>query len=79
VASANPDEPYAIESAKNDQPEMQQAIAGLWMMPQHQAPASAILSILPSEPADSFEERWTGLQRAEPALPFNARWALDSK
>ena len=79
VASANPEEPYAIESAKNDLPAMKQAVAPLWMMPQQQAPASAMLNMIPSEPADSFENRWTGLQRAEPGLPFKARWALDSQ
>ena len=79
VATANPDEPYTIESPKYDLPQMQQAVAELGMSPQQQAPASATLSMAPPEPADSFDSRWSGLEKAEPGLPFNARWALDSK
>jgi hypothetical protein len=35
--------------------------------------------MVPTEHADSFEGRWSGLQKAEEGLAFNARWALDSQ
>jgi hypothetical protein len=79
VASANPDEPYTNESPKNDLPEPQQSIAALPMPSWQQIAASAPLSIVPTEPTDSFESRWGGLQRAEVGLPFADRWALDAK
>jgi hypothetical protein len=79
VASANPDEPYTNESPKNDLPEPQQSIAALPMPSWQQIAASAPLSIVPTEPTDSFESRWGGLQRAEAGLPFTDRWALDPK
>jgi hypothetical protein len=78
VASATPNEPYTNDSPKNDVPEMQQTIAALPMSPQQEA-AWATVSMVPTEPADSFESRWSGLQKAEAGLAFNARWALDSQ
>jgi murein L,D-transpeptidase YafK len=77
VASANPNEPYTNESPKNDLPEMHQSIAALSMPSWQQVAPSAPVSMVPSEPTDSFESRWSGLQRAEAGLPFNDRWALD--
>ncbi len=77
VASANPNEPYTNESPNNDLPEMQQAIAALSTPSWQQVAPSAPASMVPSEPTDSFESRWSGLQRAEAGLPFNDRWALD--
>jgi hypothetical protein len=77
VASANPNEPYTNESPKNDLPEMQQSIAALSTPSWQQVAPSAPVSMVPSEPTDSFESRWSGLQRAEAGLPFNDRWALD--
>src|SRR5215831_960075 len=79
VASATPNEPYTNESSWNDVPEMQQTVAALPMFPPQQEAASAIVSMLPTEPADSFESRWNGLQKAETGLAFDARWALDSQ
>ena len=75
VASADPNEPYTNEWPKNDLPELQHLIAApmpFWQ----QIAASAPVSMLP---IDSFESRWGGLQKADAGLPFNARWALDSK
>jgi hypothetical protein len=77
VASATPNEPYTNESPWNDVPEMQQTVAAQPMSPRQEA-ASATVSVVPTEPADSFESRWSGLQKAETGLAFNARWALDS-
>ena len=77
VASANPNEPYTNELPNNDLPEMQQAIAALSTPSWQQVAPSAPASMVPSEPTDSFESRWSGLQRAEAGLPFNDRWALD--
>jgi murein L,D-transpeptidase YafK len=76
VASANPNEPFTNEPRKNDLPEIQQTVALLPMLPLQD---EAIVSILPTEPVDSFESRWSGLLKAEVGLPFNARWALDSQ
>jgi hypothetical protein len=78
VASATPNEPYTNESPWNDVPEMQQTVAALAMSAQQEA-ASATVSMVPTDPTDSFESRWGGLQKAEPGLAFNARWALDSQ
>jgi hypothetical protein len=75
VASAAPSEPYTNESAKNDVPEMQQTVAALPMSPPPQQAASTTVS----EPADSFDGRWGGLQEVEAGLAFNVRWALDSQ
>jgi hypothetical protein len=75
-ATANPNEPYTNESPNNDLPELQQSIAALPMPSWQQIAASAPVSMVPT---DSFESRWSGLQKAEAALAFNARWALDSK
>ena len=75
VASADPNEPYTNEWPKNELPELQHLIAApmpFWQ----QIAASAPVSMLP---IDSFESRWGGLQKADAGLPFNARWALDSK
>src|ERR1700756_5666419 len=55
VASATPNEPYKNESP-NDVPEMQQTVAALPMSLQQEA-ASATVSMVPTEPADSFESR----------------------
>ena len=78
MASAIPNEPYTNEAAKNDVPEKQQTVAALPMSPQQEA-ASAAVSMVPTEPADSFESRWNGSQKAEAGLAFDARWALDSQ
>ena len=78
VASANPNEPYTNESPKNDLLELQRVIAALPMSSGQQVAASAQVSIVPTEPTNSFESRWGGLQRAEAGLPFNDRWALDA-
>jgi hypothetical protein len=78
VASATPNEPYTNDSTKNDVPEMQQTVAVLPMPPQQEA-ASAIVSMVPTQPADSFESRWSGLHKTEIGLAFDARWALDSQ
>jgi hypothetical protein len=78
VASATPSEPYTNDSTKNDVPEMQQTVAALPMSAQQEA-ASATMNMVPIEPADSFESRWNGLQKAETGLAFNARWALDTQ
>jgi hypothetical protein len=77
VASAIPNEPFTNESP-NGIPEMQQTVAVLPMSLQQEA-ASATMSMVPTEPADSFESRWNGLQKAEAGLAFDARWALDSQ
>jgi murein L,D-transpeptidase YafK len=79
VASANPNEPYTNESPKNDRSEIQQTLAALPMPSWQQTAASATVSIVTTEPADSFESRWSGLQKAETGVAFNARWAPDSK
>ena len=76
VASAAPNEPYTNEAAKNDVPEKQQTVAALPMSPQQEA-ASAAVSMVPT--ADSFESRWSALQKADAGLAFNARWVLDSQ
>ena len=78
VASATPNEPYTNKSPKNDVPEMQQTAAAL-PMPAQQEAASATVSMVPTEPANSFEGRWNGLQKAEAGLAFDARWALNSQ
>ena len=46
-------------------------------MSAQQEAASATVSVVPTEAADFFESRWSGLQKAEAGLAFNARWALD--
>jgi hypothetical protein len=94
VASATPNEPYKNDSpngipemqqtvAANDSPngipEMQQTVAALATSPPQQEAASATVSIVPTETADSFESRWSGLQKAKVGLAFDARWALDSR
>jgi hypothetical protein len=78
VASADPNEPYTNEP-KNDPLEMQQTFATLPMPPPQQAATPAMDGMLPPEPADTFESRWSGLQKAEAGLAFNARWVVDSK
>jgi hypothetical protein len=78
VASATPNEPYTNE-LPNDVPQMQQTVAALPMSPPQQEAASATVSMVPTEAADSFESRWSGLQKAEADLAFDARWALDSQ
>jgi len=77
VASATPNEPYTNE-LPNDVPQMQQAVAAL-PMPAQQEAASATVSMVPTEPADSFESRWSALQKTAAGLAFNARWVLDSQ
>ena len=79
VASATLNEPHTNESPKNEVPEMQQTVAALPMSPQHQEVPSVTMSMVPAESADSFESRWSGMQKAEAGLAFNARWALDSQ
>ena len=79
VASATPNEPYTNESPKNDVPEMQQPVVALPMSPPQQEIPSATMSMIPTEAADTFESRWSGLQKAEAGLAFTARWALDSQ
>jgi hypothetical protein len=58
---------------------MQEVFAQLPMSLPQQEVASTIVSIQPTEPTDSFENRWGGLQKAEARLAFNARWVLDSQ
>ena len=79
MASAAPSELYTNESAKNDVPEMQQTVAAPPMSPPQQQATSTTVSLPPTEPADSFDGRWSGLQEVEAGLAFNARWALDSQ
>jgi hypothetical protein len=67
VASATPNELYTSESPKNN------------VSPAQQEAASAMVSMVPTEPTDSFESRWSGLRKAEAGLAFDARWALDSQ
>jgi murein L,D-transpeptidase YafK len=74
VASATPNEPYTNDSLKNDIP-----VAAVPVSPPQQEAASAPVSMAPTESADSFESRWSGLQKAEAGLAFDARWALDSQ
>ena len=76
VASASPNELYTNELPQNDLPELQQSIAALPKPSWQQITASAPVSMRPPEPANSFESRWSGLQRAEAGLPFNDRWAI---
>jgi hypothetical protein len=75
VASADSNEPYP----KNDLSELQHLNAAVPMPSWQQIAASAPVSMLPIEPTDSFESRWGGSQKADADIPFNARWALDSK
>ena len=79
VASATPNEPYTNKSPKNDVPEMQQPVAALPMSPPQQEIPSATTSMVPTQAANSFESRWSGLQKAEADLAFTARWALNSQ
>jgi hypothetical protein len=72
VASATPNEPYTNDSLKNDIP-----VAAVPVSPPQQEAASAPMA--PTESADSFESRWSGLQKAEAGLAFDARWAPDSQ
>jgi hypothetical protein len=37
------------------------------------------VSMVPTEVPGSFESRWSGLQKVEAGLAFNARWALESQ
>ena len=81
-----PVRPYKNESAKSDVLEMQQTVAeqpksvllqvvnAAWSLESDNA-----VSSLPREPTESFESRWSGLQRSESGVEFNARWALDSQ
>jgi murein L,D-transpeptidase YafK len=86
VTGADPSEPPKNESGKNDAPETQQTVAALPKPSPRQEVDSAsspridnTVSALATGPMDSFESRWSGLQRSEPRVEFNARWALDSK
>ena len=63
---------YTVASAAPN--EMQEVFAQLPMSLPQQEVASTIVSIQPTEPTDSFENRWGGLQKAEARLAFNARW-----
>ena len=86
VADATSSGPYKNEPAKSDVLEMQQTVAGqpksvllqvvnaAWSLESDNA-----VSSLPTEPTESFESRWSGLQRSESGVEFNARWALDSQ
>jgi hypothetical protein len=78
VASANPNELFANDPPRNDLSEVQ-PIAALQMPSWQQIPASVPETMGPPGPADSFESRWTGLQKAEASLSFGARWALDAQ
>ena len=78
VASATPNEPYTNESPWNDVPEMQQTVAALAMSAQQEA-ASATVSMVPTDPTDSFESRWSALQKSETSVEFKDRWALGSQ
>jgi murein L,D-transpeptidase YafK len=74
VVSADPNELYTNESPKNDRLEIQQTFAALPMPPQKQTAALITVSAVPTEPAETFESRWSGLQKTDAGLPFNARW-----
>jgi hypothetical protein len=63
---------------RNDLSEVE-PIAALQMPSWQQIAASVPESMAPPESADSFESRWSGLQKAEAGLSFGARWALDSQ
>ena len=77
MASANPDEPYTNELPKNDLPQMQQTVAELAMSSQQQEARFGHSEHGTDRAGRLFESRWSGLQKAEAGLPFNARWALD--
>jgi hypothetical protein len=47
---------------------MQQTVAALLMSPLQQEVASATMSIVRTEPASSFESRWSGLQKGKAGL-----------
>jgi hypothetical protein len=72
-------EPNMNELAKKDLPQTQQTVAALPMPSPQQEAASTAVSVALTAAADSFESRWSGLQKAEAGLPFNARWALTSQ
>ena len=86
VADATSSRPYKNESAKSDVLEMQQTVAeqpksvllqvvnAAWSLESDNA-----VSSLRDEPTESFESRWSALQRSESSVEFNARWALDSQ
>jgi murein L,D-transpeptidase YafK len=78
VASVTPSEPYTNESP-NDVSEMQQTVATLATSQPQQEAASTTVSMVLTEPADSFESRWSALQKGDAGLAFNARWVLDSQ
>ena len=88
VAGAKPksSEPPKNELAKNDAPEPQQtAAAQPKPVPQQEAnaappPASDnTVSAPPTVPADTFDGRWSGLQKSESRVEFKFRWALGSR
>ena len=86
MASASPDEPYRNDSAKTDVPEMQETPTALPEFLAQQQAASALarpndstVSMVPTEVPGSFESRWSGLQKVEAGIAFNARWALGSQ
>ena len=86
VASASPDEPYRNDLAKTDVPEMQETPTALPEFLAQQQAASALarpndstVSMVPTEVPGSFESRWSGLQKVEAGIAFNARWAPKSQ
>ena len=79
LASANPNELYANDPPGYDQFEVQQPIAALQMPSWRHIAASVPVSTVPPEAAEFFESRWSALQTTEAGLPFDARWALDSR
>ena len=74
VTGADPSEPPKNEPTENDAFELQQTVAT-----QPTPDSENTVSALPTEPIESFESRWSGLQRSESGVEFSARWALDSQ
>ena len=86
VSRADPREPPKNEPTENDASELQQTVAAQPKSVLQQVANAAwspesdnTVSALPTEPTESFESRWSGLQRSESGVEFSARWALDSQ
>ena len=41
-------------------------------------PSDDTVSVPPTMPVESFNSRWSGLQKSETSVEFKYRWALDS-
>jgi hypothetical protein len=77
VTGADPSEPPKNESAKNDAPEPQKTVAAQpEPLPQQEADSALspgsdnTVSALPTGRADSFESRWSGLQKSDLGAGF---------